>query len=187
MPLHLARHWWSLLLRGIAAVLFALVTFAWPGITLSALVLLFGVYALLDGIFNLVGAWRASQHGERWGALLVEGFIGIAAGVAAFAWPAITLAVLIYLIAAWALVTGILEIAAAIRLRKHVQGEWLLALTGIASILFGFAVAIAPIAGALVIALWIGAYALIFGVLMIALAFRLRGHHIRLSTAQQAI
>jgi uncharacterized membrane protein HdeD (DUF308 family) len=174
MNIALARNWWSLVIRGIAAILLGVVTFAWPGITLAALVLLYGAYALVDGVMAIIGAVRAAQSHERWGALLIEGIAGIVAAAITVAWPGITALALVFVIAAWAIVTGVFELVAAVRLRKYVTGEWLLALGGIASIAFGVLIVIAPLAGALVIALWVGAYTLVFGVLMIALGFRLR-------------
>jgi uncharacterized membrane protein HdeD (DUF308 family) len=155
---------------------FGVLTMIWPGITVETLVLFFGAYALIDGVVSLAGAIRASTHHERWGALLFEGVTGILAGIVAFAWPGITVIMLALLIGTWAVITGIFEIAAAWRLRRHIQGEWILALTGVASVVFGVLVWIAPLAGALVLALWIGAYALIFGAMMVALGFRLRAH-----------
>jgi uncharacterized membrane protein HdeD (DUF308 family) len=174
MNIALARNWWSLVIRGIAAILLGVVTFAWPGITLAALVLLYGAYALVDGVMAIIGAVRAAQSHERWGALLIEGIAGIVAAAITVAWPGITALALVFVIAAWAIVTGVFELVAAVRLRKYVTGEWLLAMGGIASIAFGVLIIIAPLAGALVIALWVGAYTLVFGVLMIALGFRLR-------------
>jgi len=171
----IAHNWWSVVLRGLFAILFGILTFAWPSITVDVLVLLFGVYALLDGIVNLAGAWRRSRAHERWGAFLFEGLAGLFAGIVAFAWPAMTAVVLVFIIAAWGIVTGIFELMAAVRLRRHIKGEWLLVLLGVASVLFGILLFAAPIAGALVIALWFGAYALVFGVLLVALGFRLRG------------
>jgi uncharacterized membrane protein HdeD (DUF308 family) len=178
----LAHNWWSLALRGVVGILIGILTFAWPGITLDVLVLMFGVYAFLDGVFNLAGAWRYSRAHERWGVLLLEGIIGIGAGVVTFAWPAITAFTLVILIAVWAIITGIFEIAAAFRLRRHIAGEWLLGLLGVVSIAFGVMIIAAPLAGALVLAIWFGAYALVFGVLLTALAFRLR-HWNNLSAA----
>jgi uncharacterized membrane protein HdeD (DUF308 family) len=175
MRVPLVRNWWSLVLRGIVGVVLGLLTFAWPGITLAGLVLLFGAYALIDGIISLVGAVRAAQANERWGVSVLEGLVGIGAAIVTVLWPAITVIALLFVIAAWAIVTGVLEISAAIRLRQHIQGEWLLALGGVASVIFGFLVMMAPAAGALVLALWFGAYVLVFGVLMIALGIRLRG------------
>lgn len=170
----LAMNWWALALRGLISILFGIITFAMPGLTLTWLTLLFGAYVLFDGILNLVGAYRGRQ-GNHWWALLMEGIIGVLAGIATFLWPQVTLVFLLYLAAGWAIVTGVLELMAAARLRRHIKGEWLLVLTGIASILFGIAILIAPLSGALVIAWWIGGYALVFGILMLALSFRLRG------------
>jgi uncharacterized membrane protein HdeD (DUF308 family) len=169
----LAKHWWALALRGLVAVLFGLLTFVLPGITLVTLVLLFGAYALADGIFNVIAFFRVASH--QW-ALLIEGVIGIIAGILTFAWPAITAIVLLYLIAFWAIFTGVFEIIAGIRLRKAMTNEWLLLVIGVLSLLFGVLILFAPGAGALAIVLWIGAYALVFGAFLLALAFRLRGH-----------
>ena len=174
MRVILARNWWSLVIRGIAAIIFGILTFVWPGITVTALVFLFAGYALVDGVVSLAGAVRAAEAHDRWGALLLEGIVGIAAAIATILWPGITALSLVFVIAAWAIITGVAEIAAAVRLRKHIHGEWLLALAGILSILFGVLVVAMPIAGALVIAIWIGAYALVFGVTLVALGFRLR-------------
>jgi uncharacterized membrane protein HdeD (DUF308 family) len=174
MRVILARNWWSLVIRGIVAIIFGILTFVWPGITVTALVFLFAGYALVDGVVSLAGAVRAAEAHDRWGALLLEGIVGIAAAIATILWPGITALSLVYVIAAWAIITGVAEIAAAVRLRKHIHGEWLLALAGILSILFGVFVVAMPIAGALVIAIWIGAYALVFGVTLVALGFRLR-------------
>ena len=169
----LARNWWALALRGLAAVLFGLLTFFVPGITLVTLVLLFGVYALIDGFFNVIAFFRVPAH--HW-ALLLEGVIGIIAGILTFAWPAITAIVLLYVIAFWAIFTGVFEIIAGIRLRKVITNEWLLVGLGALSLLFGILILFAPGVGALAIVLWIGAYACVFGIALLALAFRLRGH-----------
>jgi uncharacterized membrane protein HdeD (DUF308 family) len=169
----LARNWWALAVRGLVAVIFGLLTISLPTITLVTLVLLFGAYALVDGIFNVIAVFRqASHHWE----LLIEGVIGILAGVLTLAWPAITTLALLYLIAFWAMFTGILEILAGLHLRKAISDEWLLLMMGALSILFGVFLAFAPSAGALAIVSWIGAYELVFGIFMMALAFRLRGH-----------
>lgn len=170
----IAKNWWALVIRGFLGIGFGLITFFWPGITLASLVILFAAYALVDGVMAIVAAVRSLKSHERWGALLLEGIAGLAAGVLTMAWPAITALWLIYLIAAWAIITGIFEIVAAVKLRKEIEGEWLLALTGIASVIFGVLIMVSPLAGALVIAIWIGAYAFIFGVMLVALGFRLR-------------
>ena len=169
----LARNWWALALRGLVAVLFGLLTFFVPGITLVTLVLLFGVYALMDGLFNVIAFLRVPAH--YW-ALLIEGVIGIIAGILTFAWPAITAVALLYVIAFWAIFTGVFEIIAGIRLRKEITNEWLLLVQGALSLLFGILILFAPGVGALAIVLWIGAYACVFGIALLALAFRLRGH-----------
>jgi len=174
MTFALARNWWSLVIRGILGIAIGLITFVWPGITLTALVFLFAGYALVDGAFSLTGAVHAAQAHERWGALVIEGILGIAAAVITVFWPAITALSLVFVIAAWAILTGISEIATAVRLRKHISGEWLLILAGIASVIFGVLVAAVPLAGALVIAIWFGAYAFVFGIILVALGFRLR-------------
>ena len=174
MPLWLAKHWWSPVLRGLVAIVVGIIALALPGITLGVLVILFGAYSLIDGIAATMAAYRSSRAGESWGVLLFEGVVGIITAAAAFLWPAITALVLIYLIGWWALVTGVLEVVAAVRLRKHIAGEWLLALSGIASVLFGILVLVVPLAGALAIALWIGIYSLVFGVILIGFGMRLR-------------
>ena len=172
----LVANWWALALRGLIGVVFGLLAIASPGLTLTALVLLYGAYAFLDGVLALVAAVRAAERHGRWGWLALEGLAGIGAGIVTFAWPGITAIVLLYLIAAWALVTGILEIAAAVRLRSEIKGEWALVLAGVASVVFGVLLFLYPSAGALAVVWLIGAYALLFGLLMLVLAFRLRGH-----------
>jgi uncharacterized membrane protein HdeD (DUF308 family) len=170
-----ARNWWALVLRGVPGVLFGLITFVAPAAALAALVLLFGAYALVDGIFNIVAALRDARGERGWWTLLLSGIAGVLAGLVAFAAPGLTALVLLYVIAVWAVVTGVLEIAAAIRLRRHVTGEWLMALNGALSVVFGALVIIAPMIGALTVVLLIGAYAFVSGLLLIALGVRLRG------------
>jgi len=174
MDFILARNWWSLVIRGIVGIAVGIVSFLWPGVTLAALVILFGAYALIDGIVNVTGAVRAAEAHERWGILLLEGIVGILAAVATVLWPTISALALVYIIGAWAILTGAAEISAAIRIRKHVTGEWLLAIAGVLSILFGILILAVPLAGALVITLWFGAYACIFGVVLLSLGLRLR-------------
>ena len=168
-------NWWALALRGLAAILFGILAFIWPGITLTVLVFLFGAYALLDGAFAIVAGIRTTNQNKRWWLLLIEGILSVCAGVLAFVVPVITGFFLLVLIASWAIVTGAFEIAAAIQMRKEITGEWILALGGLASILFGFALLINPAVGALAVVWIIGAYAIVFGVLMVALGFKLRG------------
>ena len=170
----LTRNWWVVLIRGVAGVLFGIATFFAPGVSLAVLVLLFGAYALIDGVLAVISAVRRRAVSDRWWMLLLEGLVGIAAGIATLVWPGITALALLYVIAAWALLTGAFEIAAAIRLRRIITGEWLLVLSGIASIGLGILLMIFPGPGALVMVLWIGAYAFVFGILLIALSLRLR-------------
>ena len=169
----LARNWWVVLLRGIAGILFGIGTIFAPGISLLVLVLMFGGYALADGILAIVSAMRGGGD-DRWWVLLLQGLAGLGAGVVTVLWPGITALALLYVIAAWALVTGGFELAAAIRLRRVIHHEWLLALSGIASIVLGVVLMLAPGDGALALVLWIGAYALVSGTLLTVLAFRLR-------------
>ena len=166
---------WALVLRGLAAIAFGVLAFVWPHITLTALVFLWGAYALVDGLFAIVAGVKSYEANKRWRVLLLEGLLSVAAGVLAFVIPGITTLVLLILIAAWAIVTGAFEIGAAIQLRKYITGEWLLALAGAASVLFGFALLFNPSAGAIAVVWLIGAYAMVFGILLLALGFRLRG------------
>jgi uncharacterized membrane protein HdeD (DUF308 family) len=171
----LARNWWVLVLRGLAAIVFGVLAFLWPSITLFVLVLLFGAYMLVDGIFAIVAAVRAAGREARWWLLLIEGVLGVLAGLVAFFWPGLTALALLYFIAAWAIVTGILEIVGAIRLRQEIEGEWALGLSGALSVLFGILLVVIPAPAGLLSLVWlIGAYALAFGVLVVVLAFRVR-------------
>jgi len=170
-----SRYWWTLLLRGIVAILFGVLTFIWPHVTLAALVLLFGAFALVDGIAAII--MGISQYGERerWWATLIGGLISAGAGVITFLRPGITAIALLALIAFWAIARGIFEIMAAIRLRHVIEGEWLMALGGALSIAFGVAMVAFPGVGALAVVFWIGAFALLEGVVLVALSFRIRG------------
>jgi len=172
-PINLG-HWWAWLLRGIAGIVFGVIAFVWPGITLASLVLLFGAYALVDGVIHVVATFRRRVSEPRW-LLALEGIVGIAAGILTFRWPAMTAIALTYLIGAWALVGGALRLGLLMigaRRRLRING-WLV--TGsIFSMIFGILVLTMPLVGALAIAIWVGAYALVLGVLMIGLAFRIR-------------
>jgi len=171
----LARHWWVIGLRGLAAILFGVLAFVWPGMTLAVLVLLFGAYALVDGILTLLAAFRGGvQHRI---VMLVEGVVSVLAGLAAFVWPGLTALVLLYIIAFWAIVTGVLEIVAAIRVRRAISNELGLVIGGVLSVVFGVVLLIAPGAGALAVIFLIGAYAVVFGIALLGLAWRLREHH----------
>jgi uncharacterized membrane protein HdeD (DUF308 family) len=172
----LTRSWWLMLLRGVASIVFGIAAFIWPGLTVLALTLLFGAFAMADGIFSLGAALTGS--GERsiptwW--LVVIGLLGIAAGTVAFLWPGLTAFALVVMIGAWAVAIGILEIIGAIWLRHEIEDEWLLIAAGILSVLFGAAILLKPGAGALALAWAIGAFALLSGILHVAFALRLKG------------
>jgi uncharacterized membrane protein HdeD (DUF308 family) len=174
MAVVLRNNWWALVLRGLLAILFALATFVVPGITIAVLVTIFGVYALFDGIFAIISTVRAVQGHRRWGAFLMEGILGIVFGLYAIIFPIAAAAAFVVFVAAWAIFTGILEIGAAIRLRKHIQGEWMLILLGVISILLGLVLFAAPISGAVFLVWVLAGYGLLFGILLIALGFRIR-------------
>lgn len=170
----IARGWWVLAVRGGLAVLFGILAILVPGAALTALVTLFGAYALVDGVFALLTAARFTHTDERWGLLVVEGVVGVAAGIVSFAHPAATAHALVFLVAAWAILTGVLEIAAAVRLRRVISGEWALGALGVVSLLLGVGLLAEPGAGLAVIVWMIGAYALLFGLGLLSLAWRLR-------------
>jgi uncharacterized membrane protein HdeD (DUF308 family) len=169
-----ARNWWTFALRGVFALLFGVIAIVWPGLTILSLTLVFGFYALLDGIFALVAVFSPFGEGNRW-LLVLEGLLGIAAGVIAFVYPGVTAVALLAVIAAWAILTGILEIVAAVRLRQVIDNEWWLGLGGLASIVFGVLLVVWPGSGLVAISWIIGFYAIIFGVAMLMLGSRLRG------------
>lgn len=171
----LARNWWVVALRGAAALIFGVLALVWPGITVLVLVALFGAYALVDGAFALGSAifGRGRRGGSR-GWLAVEGLAGIIIGILTFVWPGVTTLVLLWLIAAWAVITGVLEVVAAMRLRRELRGEWMLVLSGVISVLFEILLMVWPAAGALAVIVLIGLYAIVFGVVLLALGFRLR-------------
>jgi len=170
----LARHWWVLLLRGIAAIAFSVVAFAWPGLTLASLVIVFGAYALVDGVFSIVGAIRGGGR-QPWWLLVLEGLVGIGIGALTLFAPGVTALALLFYIAIWAVATGVLQIGAAIALREEIEGEWLLGLGGLASVVFGALLVARPGAGALAVLWLIGAWALAFGVLLVVLSFKAKG------------
>jgi uncharacterized membrane protein HdeD (DUF308 family) len=174
----LSRNWGWVVLRGIVAVVFGVLTLIQPGITLAALVLMFGAYSIADGVFSIVWA-IANRRGEpAWVSLVIGGLLGIAAGIVTFFFPAITAVALLMIMAAWAIAIGVTSIVAAIRLRKEMTGEWRLVLSGLLSVALGVILVAAPAVGALAMVLWIGGYAVASGFLQIALGFRLRswGH-----------
>jgi uncharacterized membrane protein HdeD (DUF308 family) len=170
----LAQNWWVVALRGVFTLLFGVIAILLPGVTLAALALLFAAYMLVDGILAIVAGLRAAQRHERWGMLVLEGIIDIAAGVIVFLWPLISIIVFVYLMGAWAVISGALELFAAFRLNVA-PGRWLMVLSGAVSVLWGLLLLlIHPLAGAMVITWWMGAYALFFGGALLGLAFRLR-------------
>jgi uncharacterized membrane protein HdeD (DUF308 family) len=162
-------NWWALAVRGVAGILLGIAAVVWPGITLVVLIALFAVYLLIDGAFAVV----AGARGRSW-LLIVEGVVGIGAAILAVLWPGITALILVYLVAAWAIATGALELGAAYLLRRVVKNEWLLVVGGIVSIVFGILLAFNPAAGLVTIVWLFGAYMLIFGALTLALALRFR-------------
>ena len=168
-----ARNWWLLVLRGGCAILFGVIALAWPGVTVGALLLLFGAYAFADGVLAVVAA-LSGRASTPWGVLLLEGLVGLGAAAAALLFPGVTAIVLLYLIALWAILTGILEIAAAIQLRKEIEGEFWLGLAGAGSVLFGLLLIARPAVGAVAVVWLIGLYAVTFGVLLVALGFRVK-------------
>jgi uncharacterized membrane protein HdeD (DUF308 family) len=171
----LSRFSWVLALRGVLAILFGVLVFFWPVLFWFVAVASFAAYALLDGIFTVVAASHAPRRDAWWWALLFRGLLGIGCAILAVIFPYAAGYALLFIIAGWSIATGVFEIAVAIELRKQIKGEWLLALSGVLSILFGVAIAVAPVAGAIAIAWFIGAYSIAFGVMLLALAVRLRG------------
>ena len=171
----LAQYWWLLLLRGIAAIVFGVLAFIWPGITLVTLVLFWGAFALVDGVLALANAIMGGNMGSRWWLALV-GLAGIAAGILTFMWPGVTALLLLVFIATWAIVLGIFQIIGAIQLRKEIDNEWTIGLSGAVSVLFGVIMLVAPGAGALGLIWAIASYAIVFGILMVMAAFKLKSH-----------
>lgn len=170
MVAKLTRNWWLLALSGVAAVIFGILALVWPGSALLALVLVFGAFALADGILMLISGIQA-----RWWTLAVAGVVGMAAGVVTFLWPGITGHVLLYLIAAWAILTGLLGIVAAVEIGRLVGDEWLMIIDGILSVVLGVLLIIFPRPGAVGLVWAIGIYAIISGILTIGFAFRVHG------------
>ncbi len=176
MVTHYSRNWWGLAIRGLIAIAFGIAAFVWPGITFAVLVLLFAAFAFWDGIFAAIAAVRHHTLSRNWWLMLFEGLVGIVIGLIAFFLPGIAIGAMVLVIAAWAIITGILEIASAVYLRREIKGEWFLALSGVLSIIFGILVAAFPAAGMVAIAGIFGAYAIVFGLVELILAFRLRGY-----------
>lgn len=172
----LARNWWVIALRGVFAIIFGIMAVLLPGVTLAALVLLFAAYMLVDGVLALVAGLRAAQRHERWGWLALEGVADLIAGAIAFVWPLVTVLAFVYLMGVWAIVSGALLLSASAWLQLT-HGKWLMGLGGVVSVIWGILLILMPIAGALVLTWWMGAYALFFGGALLVLAFRLRHRH----------
>ena len=169
-----AHNWWMLLLRGALALVFGLLCMAYPGVTLTVMKIMFGAYALLDGTLALASSIYTAKGRPRWRSTLLEGTAGIFLGRLILIWTDITAFGLLYLIGVWAIITGIFEITAALRLRRHFTNEWLLIMSGAASVIFGLLILVIPRAGVLAVVWWIGTYAIFFGMAVVALALRLR-------------
>jgi len=176
MLAQLTRNWWAVALRGAFAILYGVLALVWPRFTIEILVLFFGAYMFIDGVFAIIAAFTNRTGHDSWWVLLLEGLAGIAVGSITFLRPGLTAFALLYIIAFWAIMTGVLEVIAAIRLRKEIQGEWMLALSGVISFALGVLLLIFPAAGVLTIAWMIGWYAIFFGTMLLGLGWRLRQH-----------
>jgi uncharacterized membrane protein HdeD (DUF308 family) len=170
-----APSWWVLALRGFVAILFGLAALFWPGLILAVLIVLFGAYALVDGVLAVIAAFRSSGRGMRRPLLLIEGAIGILFGILALFWPGLTALALIYIVAFWAILSGIARIVMAIMLRREIENEWTIALSGVLSVILGILLIIVPSAGLLAYTWLIGLLALVVGIALIYYAFRVRG------------
>jgi len=182
----LADSWWAVGLRGLLGVAFGLICLLVPSAAILALILLFSAYMLVDGALAIASGIKAARNGERWGLLILEGVVDLAAGVIAFVWPAITTVAFVILIAVWAVISGALMLTAALTLKID-HGRWWLALGGIASVIFGIVLLIAPVVGAVVLTWWLGAYAIVFGVMLLVLAFQLHGKKEERETKKPAV
>lgn len=181
----LAENWWLFVLRGIAAVIFGVLTFLMPGVALLTLVFMFGIYAMADGILAIASALRRSRSPDDppWWAVLILGIVSILAGIAAFLLPGPSAFALLMVMAAWMVVSGAFQIVAAVRLRKQIRGEWVMALSGLLGIVTGTLIAIFPGPGVLAMLIWIGAFAFVYGILLIVLGVRLRSFRRRTGAA----
>jgi len=171
----LAKNWWLLLLRGIAAIAFGVLALAWPGLTLLTLILLYGAYALADGVLSIIAAITGSAPAGRWW-LAIVGLVGIAVGALTFMLPGMTALILLLTMGGWAIATGIFQIIGAIRLRKEIDNEWSIGLSGALSVLFGVVLLINLAAGAIALIWLIATYAVVFGILLVMAAFKLKKH-----------
>jgi uncharacterized membrane protein HdeD (DUF308 family) len=170
----LSRYWWVLLVRGVAAIVFGALAYAWPGLTLAVLIYIFAIYAFVDGVFNVAHAVSGARENKNWFLLLIGGLFGIGLGILTWRLPGVTAVVLIVFIAILAIVLGVKMILLAVRLRKEIKGEWILVLTGIISAALGVAMIARPAAGALAVIYLVAAWAVIMGALLVGLSFRVR-------------
>jgi uncharacterized membrane protein HdeD (DUF308 family) len=172
----LRRNWWMLVLRGLIAVIFGILAIIWPGLTVLTLIIFFGAFAIVDGIFAIGAAiWRA-EHRMDWWSLAGEGVLGIIIGIIAFVWPGLTALGLLYVIGAWAIITGVIEIVSAVRLRAMIPNEWFLIVSGALSVLWGLILFIFPGTGAIALVWIIGIFAIIYGAALIAFGMRVHSH-----------
>jgi uncharacterized membrane protein HdeD (DUF308 family) len=169
----LANNWWLFLLRGIFGIIFGLLAFLFPGPTMLSLVLFFSAYMLVDGIAGIVSAVRAMRRKDEWGLLIFEGLLNIAVGVAAFIWPGLTVLAFVFMVAAWAIISGALMLTAGFRLKLD-HGRWWMVLGGLLSLVYGALLVAMPLIGAVVLTWWMGAYAMAFGIALVVLSFKLR-------------
>lgn len=170
----MTSNWWALALRGAVSILLGLVAITMPGLTIAAIVTVFGVYAIIEGVLAIMASIRGIREHDRWGWMMVEGVVGICAGLIAFFMPGVGALAIIWLIAAWAVLTGALEIAAGFRLRKIIEGEWLLILTGVLAIVLGFFMVSRPGMGVVLLTTWLGVWAILSGITLMVLAFRIK-------------
>jgi uncharacterized membrane protein HdeD (DUF308 family) len=168
----LAQNWWAFAIRGVLGIIFGLIAFLQPGVTMLSLVLVFSAYAFVDGVFAIIASARAARQHQRWGFLLLEGVVSVIAATIAFLWPGITVASFVFLIGTWAILSGGLMLSAALRLQLNHGRGWL-ALGGLVSVIYGALLIFAPFAGALVLTWWLGAYAIVFGFALMAVAIKL--------------
>jgi uncharacterized membrane protein HdeD (DUF308 family) len=169
----LAKNWWLFLLRGIFGIIFGVLAFLFPGPTMLSLVLLFSAYMLVDGVTGIISAVRAMRRKDQWGLLIFEGLLNIAVGVAAFIWPGLTVVAFVFMVGAWAIISGGLMMAAGFRLKLD-HGRWWMVLGGLLSLVYGALLVAMPLIGAVVLTWWMGAYAMVFGIALVVLSFKLR-------------
>jgi uncharacterized membrane protein HdeD (DUF308 family) len=183
----LARNWWVILLRGLFAIAFGIMAFVWPGLTLAALIILFAVYAIVDGVLAIIAGVTGAAPNGRWYTFVLWGLLGVLVGIATILYPGLTALTLLYLIAIWAIVRGVMEIVAAVQLRKVLDNEWILVLAGALSILFGVLLIARPGAGALTVLWLIGAASIAVGILLVILSFRFKALKGRIDIARDRL